>query len=184
MTKRTCICTHSLTHKRFLSRFPVGENLAVDLTTGEIESDSLPGVEWVVRPSASTRHDLGRRRKRSSATHLEELCSIQGVLKFTFTPPPPDLRKLRHSRGRHHHRRHRGGSNGGGDDGGGGDGDSHAGRRKLLLELEFRRPRRWVFNLGDSIANNGFCESLSVCLSLCLSICLCLKQSIHRCLSK
>jgi hypothetical protein len=32
------------------------------------------------------------------------------------------------------------------------------GRRKLQLEMAFKNPRRWVFNLGDSVANNGFCK--------------------------
>ncbi|KAL8609831.1 hypothetical protein ACOMHN_020666 [Nucella lapillus] len=142
--KKDIITASNICRFSYISRPNMEPELAVDLSTGQIRNDNLPGATWVVLPSRSTK------RKRSvsatAASSGNQLCDMKGVLKFTFTPPhTPSLRRRRHR-------------DGGDDDDGGGDGE----RRRLLLEMEFRRPYRWVFNIGDSSANNGFSGDGSV----------------------
>ncbi|XP_076460508.1 uncharacterized protein LOC143293495 [Babylonia areolata] len=150
--------------------------LKVDFLTGHIQNDGMSGVTWIVRPSKPGIPQRPRPRSRRSAglsvspripPGPETLdCDMQAVIKFTFTPPEnPDKASSRQSRIRGYHRSRRyqwdeskkeekeeeDEEEEKEEEGRGGEG-----RRKLVLNLEFRRPEGWVFNLGDSAANNGF----------------------------
>ncbi|KAK7478924.1 hypothetical protein BaRGS_00029791, partial [Batillaria attramentaria] len=65
--------------------------LEVDLSTGHVDGEELPGLTWLVRPSPP-RGPRHRRTRRSTAIG-DRKCEMQGVLKFTFTPPPAPTRR-------------------------------------------------------------------------------------------
>ncbi|KAL8606083.1 hypothetical protein ACOMHN_044419 [Nucella lapillus] len=132
--------------------------LQVDFISGKIQNEGMPGVTWIVRPSAPGRSRPRRSSKISRTARKPpgfsaSECDLQGVLKFTFTPP---AKSATSSPRRHHHHRHRRGEEEEEEEEDGVGEEEGRRRSKLMLNLEFWRPSRWVFNLGDSIANNGF----------------------------
>lgn len=110
---------------------PFNPSTSVDdtLESYDVEIDLTSGiVHGKLAPGLTwLLHPSWPKKRKSDWTSQ---CALQSVLKLSFSPPKRNVQDL-------------------------GPRKTGLERRKLLIDLWFQKPHKWIFNLGDSSSNDG-----------------------------